>query len=111
MFLDARGLDSRRMQAIAREMNFSETTFILPAEEGRHRYPDADLHADRELPIAGHPTIGSTFALAHVGVIAQGRSRFVFGLNVGAVPVDLEWDGPRLRFAWMTQLAAVVGSR
>src|SRR5687767_2736915 len=42
-------------------------------------------------------------ALAHTGVIAQGRSRFVFGLNVGPTAVDLEWDGERVRFVWMTQ--------
>jgi trans-2,3-dihydro-3-hydroxyanthranilate isomerase len=57
-----------------------------------------------ELPMAGHPTIGSTFALAHAGVIKPGTSRFVFGLGVGPTPVDLEWEGSRLRFAWMTQL-------
>ena len=41
--------------------------------------------------MAGHPTIGSTFALAHTGVIAPGAPRVVFGLNVGPTPVDLEW--------------------
>jgi trans-2,3-dihydro-3-hydroxyanthranilate isomerase len=54
--------------------------------------------------MAGHPTIGSTFALAHAGAIRPGSPRFVFGLGVGPTPVDLEWDGERLRFAWMTQL-------
>jgi trans-2,3-dihydro-3-hydroxyanthranilate isomerase len=56
-----------------------------------------------EMPMAGHPTIGSTFALAHTGVIRPGSARFVFGLNIGPVPVDLEWNGTALRFAWMTQ--------
>ena len=45
--------------------------------------------------MAGHPTIGSTFALAHTGVIAPGAPRFVFGLDIGPMPVDLEWDGGR----------------
>jgi trans-2,3-dihydro-3-hydroxyanthranilate isomerase len=62
-----------------------------------------------ELPMAGHPTIGSTFALAHTGTISAGQSRFVFGLGVGPVPVDLEWAGDRLRFAWMTQLKPEFG--
>ena len=62
-----------------------------------------------ELPMAGHPTIGSTFALAQTGVIAPGTARFVFGLNIGPVPVDLEWSGGALRFAWMTQLNPVFG--
>ncbi len=103
VFTDARHLVAGRMQQIAREMNFSESTFILPAEQ-----PGTDIRMRiftpfEELPMAGHPTIGSTFALAHVGVIQPGVPQFVFGLGVGPTPVDLEWDGDRLRFAWMTQ--------
>jgi trans-2,3-dihydro-3-hydroxyanthranilate isomerase len=56
-----------------------------------------------ELPMAGHPTIGSTFALAELGVIAQGRDSFVFGLGVGPTKVELTWEGDRLAFAWMDQ--------
>src|SRR5688572_5980047 len=104
VFMDARGLAAPRMQALAREMNCSESTFILPAEA-----PGTDVRMriftpGSELPMAGHPTIGSTFALAHEGVIRPGTSRFVFGLGIGPTPVDLEWQGDRLRFAWMTQL-------
>ena len=63
------------MQAIAREMNFSESTFILPAET-----PGTDIRMriftpGTEMPMAGHPTIGSTFALAHTGVIPAGAPR------------------------------------
>jgi trans-2,3-dihydro-3-hydroxyanthranilate isomerase len=109
VFLDARGLSTERMQAIAREMNFAESTFILPPET-----PGTDVRMriftpGNEMPMAGHPTIGSTFALAHTGTIAAGRPRFVFGLGVGPIPVDLEWDGPRLQFAWMTQLKPSFG--
>jgi trans-2,3-dihydro-3-hydroxyanthranilate isomerase len=56
-----------------------------------------------ELPMAGHPTIGSTFALVAEGVIAAGQPGFVFGLGVGPTPVSLEWTGTALHFAWMTQ--------
>ena len=101
--LDGRGLASDTMQAIAKEMNFSETTFVLQPER-----PDTDVRmriftpAD-ELPMAGHPTIGSTFALARTGVIATGQEHFVFGLGVGPVPVALTWKGDDLTFVWMTQ--------
>lgn len=103
VFLDGRGLSSERMQALAREMNFAESTFILPAES-----PGTDVRMriftpSVEMPMAGHPTIGSTFALAEAGIIRPGAARFVFGLGSGPVPVDLEWEGSRLRFAWMTQ--------
>jgi len=101
--LDGRGLTTATMQAIAKEMNFAETTFVLPAER-----PDTDVRMRiftpaAELPVAGHPTIGSTFALARAGVIAEGREQVVFGLGVGPVPVALTWRGSDLRFAWMTQ--------
>ena len=103
VFPDARGLATEQMQAIAREINFSESTFVFPAERA-----DTDIRMRiftpaLEMPMAGHPTVGSTFALAHTRAIAPGRKRFVFGLNVGPTPVDLEWDGERLRFVWMTQ--------
>jgi trans-2,3-dihydro-3-hydroxyanthranilate isomerase len=103
VFTDARGVAANTMQTIAREMNFSESTFILPAE-----HPDTDIRMRiftpaSELPMAGHPTIGSTFALAHEGVIAAGRHRFVFGLGVGPTPVELHWNDGALAFAWMDQ--------
>jgi trans-2,3-dihydro-3-hydroxyanthranilate isomerase len=103
VFTDASGLESGRMQQIAREMTFSESTFILPAEHPETGVRMRIFTPFEELPMAGHPTIGSTFALAHTGVIPPGSQRFVFGLGVGPTPVDLEWDGDRLRFAWMTQ--------
>ncbi|MBI4886737.1 MAG: PhzF family phenazine biosynthesis protein [Acidobacteria bacterium] len=109
VFLDGRGVPVARMQAIAREMNFSESTFILPPETAGTDVRMRIFTPANEMPMAGHPTIGSTFALAHAGVIRPGASRFVFGLGVGPVPVDLEWDGSRLRFAWMTQLDPAFG--
>ena len=109
VFLDGRGLHPSQMQALAREMAFSESTFMLPAES-----PDTDVRMriftpGTELPMAGHPTIGSTFALAEAGVIKPGAERFVFGLGVGPTPVALEWSHDRLRFAWMTQLNPTFG--
>ncbi len=109
VFTDARGLDTAAMQRLAREMNFSESTFILPAEQSGTDIRMRIFTPMNEMPMAGHPTIGSTFALAHTGVIRPGSSRFVFGLNIGPVPVDLEWKGDALRFAWMTQSTPTFG--
>jgi trans-2,3-dihydro-3-hydroxyanthranilate isomerase len=112
VFLDGRGLPPERMQAIAREMAFSETTFIMPAETAETDIRMRIFTPGTELPMAGHPTIGSTFALAQAGMIKPGMEQFVFGLGVGPTPVALEWDASteagqaalrRLRFAWMTQ--------
>jgi len=110
VFLDGRGLSTGRMQTIAREMNFSESTFILPAEDAGTDVRMRIFTPANEMPMAGHPTIGSTFALAEAGVIRPGAARFVFGLGIGPVPVDLEWEDGRLRFAWMTQLPPAFGS-
>src|SRR5512139_615087 len=109
VFVDARGLSTSQMQAVTREMNFSESTFVLPAERS-----DTDIRMriftpGREMPMAGHPTVGSTFALALAGVIPPRRKRWVFGLNVGPTPVDIDWDGDRPTFAWMTQQRPVFG--
>ncbi len=103
VFPDARGLSTAEMQALASEMNFAESTFVLPAET-----PGTDARMriftpGREMPMAGHPTIGTTFALAESGVIAARRERWVFGLNVGPTPVALEWRGDVLTRAWMDQ--------
>src|SRR5688500_6907366 len=109
VFTDARGLDTDRMQRVAREMNFSESTFILPSELQGTDIRMRIFTPYVEMPMAGHPTVGSTFALAETGAIAPGTARFIFGLNIGPTPVDLEWSGSRLRFAWMTQQAPVFG--
>lgn len=103
VFPDARGLDGLTMQAFAAEMNFAESTFLLPAEQ-----PGTDIRMRIftpriEMPMAGHPTIGSTYALAHTGAIPAGRDRWVFGLNVGPTPVALDWQDSGLQFAWMDQ--------
>ena len=95
-------LSSSQMQAIAQEMAFSETTFVFPPERGGDVRMRIFTPAE-ELPIAGHPTIGSTFALAAEGVIAAGQDRFVFELGVGPTPVSLEWTKGDLSFAWMRQ--------
>lgn len=100
VFPEPEGLTTADMQAITREMNFSECTFIFPAEN----LPQRIFTPFEELPMAGHPTIGSTFALAAEGTIARGRTDFVFELGVGPTPVSLEWSGDTLAFAWMTQL-------
>ena len=87
------------MLAITREMAFSETTFVFPAEdEGTDfRVRIFGNNLNRELKVAGHPTIGTAFALAHEGLIRPGTQRVVFGLGIGPTPVELEWQGSELR--------------
>ena len=103
VFHDARGLDPAQMQTITKEMNFSESTFILPAEAAGTDIRMRIFTPGTELPMAGHPVIGSTFALAELGVIKKGQASFVFGLGVGPTKVELTWEGDGLSFAWMDQ--------
>jgi len=99
VFTDARDLDEPTMQALAREMNFSETVFVLPPT-----VPDADVRIRiftpvAELPFAGHPTLGSAFVLG--GPLAKIVIRLETG--AGVVPVELEREGPRIVFGLMEQ--------
>ena len=110
VFPEAAGLSAATMQQIAREIGFAESTFVTAAER-----PDTDVRMriftpGTEMPMAGHPVVGSTFALARDGAIAAGRTVWVFGLNAGATPVAMEWNGARLDFAWMTQRSPEFGS-
>jgi trans-2,3-dihydro-3-hydroxyanthranilate isomerase len=98
VFTDARSLDSATMQALAREMNLSETVFVLPPERGGH----AKLRIFTpgvELPFAGHPTLGAAFVLG--GPLESVELRLE--LAAGVVPVRLEREGARIGFGWMTQ--------
>lgn len=110
VFMEPEGLAAAAMAAMTREMNYSECTFVFPAEA-----PGTDLRLrifgrSGEMPFAGHPVIGSAFALADDGRLAPGRRQVVFGLGIGPTPVDLDWQQGRLRFAWMTQQRPVFGA-
>lgn len=96
-------VDPARMQAVAQEMSFSETTFVLPPEQAGTESRIRIFTPRRELPMAGHPVIGTAFALAHESAIGSTHRRVVLGLGIGPTVVDLEWAGDELHFAWMTQ--------
>jgi len=110
VFPDPPALDPALMQRIAAEMAFSESTFIYPPSGSGHVRMRIFTPAE-ELPMAGHPTIGSTFALAEEGRIPRGQEHFVFELGVGPIDVSLEWGASGLSFAWMTQLLPAFGPK
>ena len=82
--LDATGIDDRRMQAIAREFNLSETVFVLPAENPVHSARVRIFTPSRELPFAGHPTVGTAVLLA-TRKAAAGEMVLVLEETVGPV--------------------------
>ena len=97
-FLDCAGLSRKEMQAIAREVNFSETTFVLSDEEKDGGYEVRIFTPKSELPFAGHPTLGTAFVIRNE-VIRRKVKRVVLRLGVGDVPVTFAGDG----LAWMRQ--------
>jgi trans-2,3-dihydro-3-hydroxyanthranilate isomerase len=98
VYTDARDIPEERMQDIAREMNFSETVFVLPPKQGGHVHIRI-FTPSTELPFAGHPTLGTAFVLA--GPLQLPEIHLETG--VGVVPVALERDGARIVFGRMTQ--------
>lgn len=111
VFVEPAGLDTDTMQAFTRESNLSECTFVLPPEQVGTDRRVRIFTRTAETPFAGHPTIGTAFALAQTGVLKPAMAQTVFGLGVGPTNIDLEWTDGRLAFAWMTQLKPTFGKR
>jgi len=129
VFFDGSGLSDAEMQSIAREMNLSETTFILPREKEIELERGIRVRiftVQEELPFAGHPTLGTAFALreagARVPLLAKsarsgapdapnGTKEIVLELNVGRVPVRFEDAVGEPPFGEMTQIDPVFGTQ
>jgi len=109
VFVQPAGLDTEAMQTITRESNLSENTFVFPPEQAGTDHRVRIFTRTAEAPFAGHPTIGTAFALAHTGVLKPGLSHTTFGLGVGPTNIDLEWKDGKLSFAWMTQQKPTFG--
>jgi trans-2,3-dihydro-3-hydroxyanthranilate isomerase len=102
VFPDGRGLSDQHMQALAREMNLSETTFILPREKAVERERGVRVRiftVEEELPFAGHPTLGTAFCLRG----STGVDQVALELNVGKVPVHFQKTSGEPVFGEMTQ--------
>ena len=98
VFTDARGLSGEEMQRLARELNLSESVFVLPAEAGGHARIRI-FTPGIEMQFAGHPTLGTAFVLAAPMQLIEIRLE----TGAGIVPVALEREGPRIVFGRMAQ--------
>src|SRR5438445_7759075 len=99
--LDGRELSTEEMQRIAREMNFSETTFILPPEDPAHAAKVRIFTPAGELKFAGHPTIGTAWVLANEGLVPGGSLEFTLEEGVGPIKVrGVKEEGHTI--FWMT---------
>jgi trans-2,3-dihydro-3-hydroxyanthranilate isomerase len=93
VFLRGEDFKEAQFQQVARELNLSETTFVLPSS-----HPDADFDVriftpEKEIPFAGHPTLGTAFVLRHAGLVPATQDHIRLNFKVGIIPVDLQEDG------------------
>jgi len=92
--LDAGGLSTAQMQAIATEFNYSETTFVLPPQNPAHDAQVRIFTVNRELPFAGHPNVGTAYVLATQA--AKPPARLLFEEGAGLVPVEIATEQGRV---------------
>lgn len=113
VFTNGRGIEAETMQAIAKEFNLSETTFVLPPDDPRHDWRVRIFTPGRELPMAGHPTVGTSFVLAREHMIRRDERETLITLEegVGPVPVRVEFRGGEPVFAEMSQPLPSFGPR
>ena len=106
VFRGASGITSEEMQNIAREINFSETTFVLSDEQNNGGFDVRIFTPKEEVPFAGHPTIG-TAHIIHRKIIQGKSNQVVLNLTVGQIPVAFSEDG----YIWMKQIQPVFGQQ
>jgi len=104
VFPDARDIDPALMHPIAREFNYSETTFVLPASDATHTRRVRIFTPGGELRFAGHPTVGTAHVLAAIGAIplTGAETKIVFEEGVGPVPVTIRAEGNHPTFAQLS---------
>lgn len=107
VFPDGTGISSEEMQQIAREMNLSETVFVLPSDEPEALRRLRIFTPSKELPLAGHPVVGTWNLLARLGFIenapSDGAIEIKHELGVGVLPVEIEFQNGEPRTVTMTQ--------
>lgn len=107
---DARGLSSGQMQAIAREINYSESTFVLPPDDPRHAYRQRTFVPVKEIPYAGHPTVGTALAMSWLGRVgAGGEESITIEVGFGPLKLDLVRSEGEVRRIRMEQGTPVWG--
>ncbi len=106
---DAAGIGDAEMQSVARELNLSETTFLLPPTRPECAARVRIFTPVREIPFAGHPTIGTSWVLATERMLPRGAVRFLLEEGIGPVEVELEGEPSRPNFLWMRHGEAKFG--
>ena len=115
VFTNGRGIGAETMQAIAKELNLSETTYVLPPADAANDYRVRIFTPGQELPMAGHPTVGTTYVLAREHLIERGQdgaeTEIKLEEGVGTIPVRIEWRDGAAGFIQMRQPLPTFGER
>jgi len=104
----AKALSDIEMQQIAKEMNFSETTFILSERKHNGGYDVRIFTPREEVPFAGHPTLGTAYVIQHE-IIREPVETIILNLKIGQIPVTLNYSGEQIDVLWMKQMGATFG--
>jgi trans-2,3-dihydro-3-hydroxyanthranilate isomerase len=108
VFNNAGSLSTDMMQRIAKEMNYSETTFISSGGDQENGCDVRIFTPDSELPFAGHPTLGTAYVIQNE-IVKEHVDKIRLNLKVGQIPVTLEWKDEEIDFLWMKQKTPVFG--
>lgn len=113
VLVDGQSLSTEEMQKIALEMNFSETTFILPPESAEANWKVRIFTPRTEIPFAGHPTLGTAYVLAQEGMLELKEPKTTINLEmgVGIIPVELDVANKKIGFIQMGQQIPTFGQR
>jgi trans-2,3-dihydro-3-hydroxyanthranilate isomerase len=101
-------LSDNQMQQIAKEMNYSETTFILSDKEQDGEYDVRIFTPETELNFAGHPTLGTAFVIQHE-IIKEPVKEIIMNLKAGKIPVFFDYKSQKSCILWMKQLQPTFG--
>ncbi|MBU7017407.1 MAG: PhzF family phenazine biosynthesis protein [Theionarchaea archaeon] len=103
VFRNAHSLSDTKMQKIAKEINYSETTFILSDEEQKGGYDVRIFTPENEVPFAGHPTLGTAFVIQQE-IVKKPIEKIILTLKVGQIPVTLTYSKKTVETLWMKQI-------
>lgn len=107
---DSGNISTRTMQQIANEFALPETAFVSPPVNAASGFRLRIFTPAKELPMAGHPTIGTCFALAHSPMLPANTPELTVDLGIGPTELELEWQSNSLKTVWMAQHIAEFGA-
>jgi len=108
VIIGAKELSDHEMQRIAKEMNYSETTFILSNEKRDGGYDVRIFTPEKELPFAGHPTLGTAFVIQY-SIIKKPINNILLNLKIGQIPIRFSYIKERVDVLWMKQKQPMFG--